>query len=402
MNQPIRVAMIIQGYHPRVGGAERQLAALAPLLKARQVEVHVITRQYPGLARFEMIDDVPVYRVPIPGPKAMATLSFVSLAQPRLQRLRPHLIHAHELLSPTTAALVAKHWLNIPVVAKVLRGGNLGDLRKLKRKSFGWQRIARIQQNVDAFIAISSEIDEELAEIGVEPGRRLFIPNGVDLDRFSPLPPMQRQRLRSTLQLPDGLITIFTGRLVKEKRLDYLISLWPAIRSQYADAALVIIGTGEAEAALKQQAGNGVMFIGQVGDVAPYLKAADLFVLPSATEGLSNAMLEAMATGLPTIATRVGGAPDVIDHATSGWLVPPDDQPSLQEALLMLLGNAALRSDLGQRGHEKILRDYALNFTADGLRALYDQLTHKSPIPVLPANNPDHAMKRRCGEAKMR
>jgi glycosyltransferase involved in cell wall biosynthesis len=102
----IRVAMIIQSYHPRVGGAERQLAALAPLLQAQGVDVHILTRRYAGLKSFEVIDGIPVHRLPIPGSRPVASLSFSLSAQPLLYRLKPNLVHAHELLSPTTTAVI--------------------------------------------------------------------------------------------------------------------------------------------------------------------------------------------------------------------------------------------------------------------------------------------------------
>jgi glycosyltransferase involved in cell wall biosynthesis len=159
--------MIIQAYHPHVGGAERQLMALVPLLQARGVEINILTRRYPGLKPFEMIGGAPVHRLPIPGPKPVASTAFTLAALPLLARLRPHVIHAHELLSPTTTAVAAKRLYNTPVVAKVLRGGVLGDIDKLQKKPLGQRRLATFRRQVDAFITISQEIDDELAALGV-------------------------------------------------------------------------------------------------------------------------------------------------------------------------------------------------------------------------------------------
>lgn len=323
----LRVAMIIQAYLPHVGGAERQLAALAPLLRERGIDVHILTRCYPGLAAEEIIDGTPVHRLPIPGPKAMASLSFTLTALSQLWRLRPDVIHAYELLSPTITAVTAKRLLKIPVVAKVLRGGKLGDVDKLRTRTGGTQRLASFRGNIDAFITISHEIDDELAELGIPQTQRSFIPNDVDTARFSPIAAPEKQSLRRKLELPTSPIAVFSGRLAPEKRVDQLIDLWPAIRTEHSDALLLILGTGDEADRLMTQAGDGVRFAGRVDDVALYLKAADLFLLPSATEGLSNALLEAMASGLPAIVTNVGGAPDLIEHQRSGWLIPPD-QPN--------------------------------------------------------------------------
>jgi glycosyltransferase involved in cell wall biosynthesis len=223
-------------------------------------------------------------------------------------------------------------------------------------------------------VVISQEIDQELAELNMPAERRHFIPNGVDLDRFNPLPLAEKQRLRTALGLPDGPIVIYSGRLEAEKRIDQLIEIWPTILISQPNAHLVILGTGAQEAKLKQMAGKGILFIGRVEDVAPYLKVSDLFVLPSATEGLSNALLEALAAGLPAVATTVGGTPDVIAHQQNGWLIPPDMPPALQAAILALLDDIPCRNKLGHRGRERVVESYSLPATAERLRTLYDQL----------------------------
>ncbi len=374
MNPPIRVAMIIQSYFPRVGGAERQIGALAPLLRAQNVEIAVLTRRHRGLVPFENIDNVPVHRLPVPGPASFGSIVFILAALPLLQKWKPHVIHAHELLSPTMTALAAKRRLKIPVAAKVLRGGIDGDLAKLRRNTLSARRIKPIAEQVDAFITISREIDAELAAIGVPQARRHFIPNGVNLERFAPVSSETKRALRAQLALPDVPIAIFTGRLAQEKRLEHLIGIWDDIRARYSNALLLLVGAGPDESALKRIAGEGVRFVGATQEVPAYLRAADFFVLPSATEGLSNALLEAMATGLPVIATMVGGAADVITPGENGLLIPADDKRALHDSVMTILGDAALRERLGHSARERVMRDYALPQTALKLRTLYDEL----------------------------
>ena len=159
--------MIIQDYLPLVGGAERQLATLAPLLREQNVEIFILTRRYSHLLPYELIDGVPVYRLPIIKPKALASLMFTLTALPLLRRLQPDLIHAHGLLSPTTTAVAAKRWLGMPVVVKLIGGGEGGDLGRLKRKPFGLRRIRSFRHWVDAFVVISQEIDKQELIIAV-------------------------------------------------------------------------------------------------------------------------------------------------------------------------------------------------------------------------------------------
>jgi glycosyltransferase involved in cell wall biosynthesis len=327
------------------------------------------------MSAYDQIEGSPVYRFPVPGPKAAAMLSFVLHAVLKIGALRPDLIHAHELLSPASAGLIAKRFFGIPVVAKVLRGGQLGDVEKLKNRPTGGFRLAKLRKGIDAFVAISREIDDELASIGVEPSRRVWIPNGVDTNRFSPVCTEEKRRLREKLGFPaDAPLAVFTGRLVPEKRIDRLVEAWPQIREQVPEAELVVIGTGELEDSLREKATVGVQIIGQVDDVVPNLQAADVFVLPSATEGLSNAMLEALSTGLGVVVTSVGGAPDVIKDERDGLLVPLDDIDALVSALVRQLKNDDLRLRLGTSGRRVILERYSLTQTADQLVGLYKGL----------------------------
>jgi len=378
MSDLLRVAMIIQAYYPRLGGAERQLASLAPLLKKLNIEMCILTRRYATeLQPFEMINDVPVHRLPVPGRKPLAALSFSISALPVLWRFNPHVIHAHELLSPATTAVMAKRIFGTPVVAKVLRGGELGDLAKLQSRAFGANRIESLKRGIDSFIVISKEIDQELAEVGVPPEKRTFIPNGVDLERFAPLSADRKAALRQSLHLPDGLTVVFTGRLDPEKRVNHLVEIWPEVLKQHPGATLLVLGTGTEEQRLKQMAGENVRFEGNVKDVAPYLCASDVFVLPSATEGLSNSLLEAMASGLPAVVTSVGGATDLIQDGRNGILIQPDDRQGLSSALSALLSAPHLRARFGASGREVIQQNYSLTAVAERLRTLYQRFASR-------------------------
>lgn len=366
--------MVILEYNPIVGGAQRQLEMLAPYLQTRGVEIHVLTRRYEGLAAYEELNGVAVHRLAAPRPKAVASLAYTTAVLNKIRQLKPDLIHAYSFLSPLSAAALAKQFYGIPVVAKVLRGGALGDVARIKRRRFGTRRMAFYRQKVDAFIAISQEIDQELAGASVPRTKRIMIPNGVDVNHFRPAVGQARQDIRRQLGLPNAPIVIFTGRLEPEKRVDHLLELWPAVRRSNADATLLILGVGSEAERLQRQAGPGVRFLGRIGDVAPYLRASDIFVLPSYTEGLSNALLEAMACGLAVIATEVGGATDVIAHQENGWLVPPDQPAELQTAVEILLGTPDTGRQMGKRAREKMARDFALPTIAGRLRHLYDQV----------------------------
>jgi glycosyltransferase involved in cell wall biosynthesis len=230
-------------------------------------------------------------------------------------------------------------------------------------------------REIAAFCVISAVIDGELAAEGVPVKKRISIPNGVDTERFAPLETEQKVALRSRLDLPvDARLVIFVGRLAPEKRVDLLAGIWGSVRETVPRARLLILGSGTEEAELKQRAGHGILFLGSQADVRPYLQASDLFVLPSDAEGLSLALLEALACGLPVIATSVGGNPEVIRHRETGWLIPPNDPSALAEAIVTLLEDEKLQSKLRENARTHAVRNFSLVMMADRLLDLYHQV----------------------------
>jgi len=368
----MRVAMLILEYAPITGGAQRQLAQVAPRLQARGVDVQVITRRAPGLPARELRDGVRVHRLPAPGPKALASAVFTAAAVARLAALRPDVVHAYSLFSPATTAAVFATLRRTPVVLKVLRGGLGGDVARLRAKPLARGRIAALQRRVNRWLTISDEIDAELASLGVPAERRLALPNGVDLERFRPPAAGEREDLRRSLGLGDAPTAVYCGRLVPDKRVGELLDAWRAVREALPEARLLVAGTGPEEAALRARPAPGVQLLGERDDVPELLRLADLFVLPSMAEGLSNALLEAMASGLPVVATRVGAAPELVD-AGCGRLVEPGDPAALATAATELLVHPE-RTALGERARAIAAERYSLEAVADRLAALYREL----------------------------
>lgn len=375
----LRIAIIIHDYFPRVGGAQALLRTQVPLLKARGADVTILTRRFPETAVSEMIDGIPVHRLPVPWPKPLASLTFTLAGLSLLRRLRPDVIHANEFISPATTALLAKKTLGgTPIVITPHRSGQLGDVQRLRNRAGGLMRLQALRDQVDAFVVISQEIGTELSEMGVPQERMHQINNGVDTTRFCPPDLDHKPVIRQQIGLsPDALVVIFTGRLVREKRLNNILAVWPALRTEFPKAELVLLGTGDQETALRQMGGEGVHFPGPQSDVVPYLQAADIFVLPSEAEGLSIAMLEAMSCGLAPIITNVGGAAEVISEGQNGLLITPDDLPALQQALTKLLRDANLRTSMGLAARQIVQEAYSVEISVDKLFQLYTQLTNE-------------------------
>ena len=365
----MRIAMVITSFHPLVGGAEKQLGQLAGRMAAAGHEVHVLTRHHRGLAREEVIGGAFVHRIAAPGPGASAR--FIVGAALRLRQLAPDVIHSHSLFSPALAAALGKRLASAPLVAKPMMGG---EARQICRKPLGRRRIAYLGQVVDRFVAVSAEIRNELVALGIAPDRVVSIPNGVDLERFRPPMPGEKAASRRRLDLPPGPLVLYVGRFAAQKRVPLLLAAWRTARTP--GATLLLAGTARGDLSHDVADGEvtGMRLLGVVDDMPSLLRAVDLFVLPSASEGLSNALLEACASGLPVLATRVGGTEDVIVDGENGLLVPVDDQAALHDGLQRLLRDEALCARLGASARATVEARYALDATVAGLLALYHQV----------------------------
>ncbi len=370
----LRVAMVIQSYLPRLGGAEKQLAAICCKLRLKGIKPCVITRRYEGMASFELIDQTPVFRVPAPQPKILAALCYLFFGLLKINKVKPHLIHAHELLTPTDMAVLAKCIWHIPAAVKVLRGGKLGDIYKLNHRVLGRMRIGRMAAYIDRFITISSEIADELVGEGFDSGKCRFIPNGVDIDVYQPATKKERKVLRGKLELPQGFICVFSGRLAPEKGLKTLFSAWKEICSRHKDAYLLVLGSGPLESELRSAKVKNVIFRGYVPEPLKFYQASDAFILPSETEGLSNAMLEAMACGLAVLATRVGAAGEIITDGDNGMLLKAGSVDDIIQALEHLLSNPGKIARIGKAGRQKVVTAYSLDNTVDRLVDLYMEM----------------------------
>lgn len=370
-----RVAMLIHDYYPKVGGAQTLLRAQASKLRERGIEVDILTRGLAGEASFETIDGVSVHRLPAPQPKALASVSFLLAALRVMSRLKPDVVHAHEFISPATAALLGHAFFKIPMVVTPHRSGPLGDVQRLQHRSGGSYRLNEIRNRAEAFVVISREIGEELVQANFPTKRLHDIRNGVDTEKYAPVSDVEKRNLRITLGLPESApVVIYTGRLVQEKRVCHLLSVWPRILRHHPEATLLILGEGDQAELLRSMAIPGIRFLGAINDVRPYLKSADLFVLPSAAEGLSVSMLEAMSSGLAPVVTAVGGAPEVITHQKDGLLIAPDDLQELESALSALIADSSLRIQMGKAARDRVISQFSVDQSVDALARLYRRL----------------------------
>jgi len=377
----IGICMIISNFYPLIGGAERQAQQLASRLLETGIAVDVLTRRLPGLTPYEEVDGVPIHRVTTIWHGALASLSYSASALRWLFHHRSDLdvLHCHQPFSPMTVGLIAKALWDKPVLVKLTGGGSHGNLREIQRLPLTQLR-KRMMKRVDCFVAVSEEVVTGLHTWGIPAGRIAQIPNGVDTGRFAPPTLEDKQRARDALGLEDANhVTVFVGRLSAVKGVDTLLRAWKNVHQVYPNARLLLLGDGPESTALQVLAdeldlGQTLTFCGAQPDVLPYFQAADLFALPSVSEGLSNALLEAMSAGLPCIVSNIGGNVDLIVDGENGLLFEAGNTEQLTDALLRLYTNGTERQEFGQKARKTIEATYSMEKVAKKYVELYRRL----------------------------
>jgi glycosyltransferase involved in cell wall biosynthesis len=374
---PPRICYILSHFHPRASGAERQALAQGAELARRGHVVRVVTRAIPGELPDETIDGVRVHRwirTSELGP--LFGISFVCGVVLALRRLRAEydLIHTHQGLWEAIAAGVARPFLSgAPTLIQPASSGYYGEAEELARTR-GFPTLRALILRNTAFAAISGDIERQWLALGVPPAKLIRMASGVDARHFRPGP--VDPKIEATL--PPRPRVVFTGRLHPQKNLGVLLGAWPAILKA-TGASLVLVGDGEERDALSARAeelglSNHVHFVGRVDDPAEYLRAADAFVLPSLAEGMSNSLLEAMATALPCLASAIGGNTDLLEQGEAGWLLPADDPDAWSEAILKIVQDRDLARRFGEAARRKIELDFALEVVVDRYQVLYRRL----------------------------
>ncbi|MFO0930452.1 MAG: glycosyltransferase [Gemmataceae bacterium] len=232
---------------------------------------------------------------------------------------------------------------------------------------------------MDRVVAVSEAQADKVCKTGVRPDRVRVICNAIDPDRFLDPDPRYRAKLERYFRHPPSRIVVAAGRLSPEKGFDVLISAAARVLEAVEDVGFVIFGHGDLKPALLQQIAmlglhGHVVLGGFRNDLDRFIPQADLFVLPSYTEGLPNVVLEACAAGVPVVATDVGGTPEIIDDGTSGLLVPPGDPDTLADRLLEALECEDHLRDLGFNGRQRVLEQFSFSAQVDRYLELFNEL----------------------------
>jgi glycosyltransferase involved in cell wall biosynthesis len=384
MDRELEICLITASYWPAWGGAEGQCRLLARELCRRGHRVVVLTRGREDAPGEELADGVIVRRIPTRGAGHLRSLVWTVVAALWLRRhgRGMDVLQCYQLLSPAHVGVLGRpRRERQPIVVRPACSGVYGDVAEVRRLPLTRVR-QRLLRTVDVFVTLTGVIEAELAAfgLGAVPCRR--IPNAVDLDTFRPATTAERRELRVRLGLPqDRVLCTFMGRLAPQKNPEALLEAWSVGISP--DTHLALVGDGPLRTRLQARieadgCGDRVTLVGPTGDSAAYLRASDLFVLPSRAEGMSNALLEAMACGIPVVATDVAGNREVVgEDGTAGRLVPAEDPAALAEAVATLVASPTLRREISAAGRARILDRFDIQRVAAQYLSLYEELQER-------------------------
>lgn len=401
MANSLRVCIFTETYFPVVGGGETQARLLAEGLVRKGNYVIILTRRTDSShAKVERYGGITVYRLPPTGRQHLKKWGLLLSSFPALFRLRSQydflLVSGFRVVG-VSAVLMSKILHKCCLLKADNNGEMSGAFFKGGLEKVGWKLNSAffnsclglrnlILRNADGFIAISAQIAEELATHGIQVDDKIHcIPNSVNTEIFHPVSCSERRRLRGLLGLPDKeILVIYTGRLVSYKGLPHLLKVWKDLSRKYRNAGLVLVGGGSLDIyncenelkayVFENELQESVFFSGEVRNVHEYLQAANLFVFPTEKEAFGISVIEAMACGLPVVATAVGGLKNILQDGQNGLVVEPADKNGLFQALEMLITDQERARELAQAAIQTARADYDAEIVTEKYMKLFNRV----------------------------
>jgi len=409
---PLKLALVTRRYPPLIGGAEKVLSYLAFALAAEGAEVTILTSNVAGL-------DLPVTEVhaiglsPNTSLRALHSSGRLTVVRLSTSPLRfwgtwcymralqqwfrsnyVDLAYVSMLKHDAYSVIGTGKRLHFPVVLRPEGAGATGDIAWQSHDNFG-RLIGERCRQATAFVAISTPIKHEL-QAAWHSGtmRPLWLRRGVKqtlaeprietISNGVPIPEIPWQRRANWHSAPRA---IFVGRLAREKGLDILLNAWPAVRAVYTNARLILLGAGPLRPTLEAHArklnmtvgpGESIELRGATADPTAMVREADLFILPSREEGMSVALLEAMALGIPLVASSIPGNQQLIEDFKHGRLAPPEDPAALSRTIIDQWRDFDTASYMGRAARNRVNQTFSIQKMAQEHLALFEKILNYS------------------------
>lgn len=371
---PVKVAILIT--LPELGGAQSHVAQLLEDLDRDRFEPVLLTAGEGWLtekARGLGVRVIPLRFLKRPISPIADMLAILEISRV-LQRERPKVLHLHSSKAGLLGRLAGK-LTGVPQILFTAHGFSFhAQLHPIAMRVFAFLE-RTLAPLADVIVPVSDYDRQRALQFRVcEPERLHCVPNGISPSRFEG---HDRAGMRAALGMPEETVLVgMVARFAHPKDHEGLLEAMRPLLSDSDAVRLVLIGGGPEMPRIRRLAetlgvAGQVVFLGDRDDIPQLLAALDLFVLTSKFEGLPISVLEAMAAGLPVIASEVGGVPELVTHGETGMCVPAEDVEALREALCSLIADPAARERLGRKGRERARTEFTATKTVRGIEALY-------------------------------
>ncbi len=368
---PIRIVHILHSFE--IGGLENGVVNLINSLDWERYQHVLLCVTHAGrlVARLRRLDVEVIELGKSEGQDWRLPLKMAK----QLRLIRPQIVHTRNW--GTIEGIIAGRLSGVPVVVHGEHGRTMIEIGRGSRKRKLIRRL--LVPMIDAYVTVSEELGAiARTEIGVPSRKITTICNGVELGRFSG--EFNQRAIRLAQGIPvDAFVVGCVGRLDPVKNYESLVQVVAGLVKDFPNVRLLIVGDGPQYSALDQLrhtmgVAEHISLIGARDDVPLLLKAMDVFVLPSLSEGISNTILEAMASSLPVVATRVGGNIELVRHRETGFLVDSGNLMDLADAIRAYLENPCLVREHGAAGVKRIQNHFSLGRMVSAYDALYQNL----------------------------
>jgi glycosyltransferase involved in cell wall biosynthesis len=388
-----RVLMVTGAYAPETSGASLQCRSLIRALRDRAEFTVLTTSTDPVLPWNSIVDNIRVRRIAVnPDSRLSKAIAIERMASSFLELASGvDIVHLHGFSQKSVLITALAKLLNKKIVIKLT---SVGHDDPASIRATGAAMWAAYRQ-ADRFIGVTPRFADGFDATALDRRRFVFIPNGVDLDRFKPASVDVRAEFQRQLGIPTGEpVVLFVGFFSREKNPDVLFDAWLELHERGIRSTLVLVGattgtyyeidTGLADRIRSKAERRGVIdrivFVETADHIEHFYRAADVFALPTAREGLPNVLLEAMASAVPPVITRLEGVTDwIVTPGVTGELVPAIDSKAFADAIAGLLTSRERRDAMGAAARAHVAANFGMATTAQQTFEVYQDVLKGHP-----------------------
>jgi glycosyltransferase involved in cell wall biosynthesis len=360
----MNIAILVSGFPPKwLGGTEIATYNIAKYLTKIGHEVHVITLLDEGLPKKEIKEEFYIHRI-----KLHSKVPFISIIVYMkdvfacIKEIQPDVVHCQNL-AVGWMAFIIKIFLKYPYVIYG-RGSDIYTNYRFKNTI-----LKLVIKNANAVVVLTKDMKKEVSKIH---SREIFvIPNGISINNYG------ENQSDDIYHSNNEKIILYVGTLRSIKGINYLIEAMKIISQNCLNTKLLLVGDGEERKSLENlvdelDLNQHITFVGRVSneDVPKYMAASDVFVLPSLSEGFPNVILEAMASGLPIVTTKIRGLPEIVKDGINGFLVEPENPGEIAENVIYLLKNTEIAHTISEN-NKKDVEQYAWENVVKEIESTY-------------------------------